>query len=210
MKKINWKTLVVTCIICLLPALLGAFFYDRLPQQIAGHFNINNEPDMFFSKNLALFGIPVFMMVLQAVMCIINDLCSHYKSGRPRIEIIFKWLIPIMSLILYPIMLSYTLGAQTDIRRIVCFTVGLLIAVTGNYLPKISYEQRKGMRKYPMPKDESSWRKMSRAFGYTFTFTGLLLAASILLPASASVAALAVMIISMLAVTLYSICLSRQ
>ena len=210
MKEIKWKSMFFTSIICLLPALLGVFFYDRLPLQIAGHFNINNEPDMYISKNIALFGIPVLMMILQAVMCIIGDMSSHYKSARPRIDAVFKGVIPAMSLILYPVMLSYALGAQTDIRRIVCFTVGLLTAVIGNYLPKISYEQRTKMKKYPMPKDESEWRKISRAIGYTFTFTGLLLALSILLPNIASVVALIVMIISMLAVTLYSVRLSRQ
>ena len=50
MKHIKWKTLIITGVIALLPILIGIFLWDKLPGQIAIHFNLNNEPDGFASK----------------------------------------------------------------------------------------------------------------------------------------------------------------
>ena len=45
MKKINYKILLVTCIVTLFPIALGLVFYDSLPNEMAVHFNIKNNPD---------------------------------------------------------------------------------------------------------------------------------------------------------------------
>lgn len=58
MKKINFKILFVTCIVCLLPIIIGLVFYNQLPEQIAIHFDINNNPDTFFPKLAFIFGMP--------------------------------------------------------------------------------------------------------------------------------------------------------
>ena len=45
MKKINWKMLVITCIVSILPIFIGLYFYSKLPESIGIHFDINNNPD---------------------------------------------------------------------------------------------------------------------------------------------------------------------
>jgi len=47
MKKINYKILLVTCIVTLFPIALGLVFYDSLPNEMAVHFNIKNNPDNY-------------------------------------------------------------------------------------------------------------------------------------------------------------------
>ena len=39
-KYIKWKSMAVTCIICLLPILLGVSRWNELPDSIAIHFDI--------------------------------------------------------------------------------------------------------------------------------------------------------------------------
>ena len=73
MKNINWKIVIITSLVCLLPIVLGIIFYQQLPEQMPVHFNINNEIDSYASKNFALFGIPIILTGLQVFCCILTD-----------------------------------------------------------------------------------------------------------------------------------------
>ena len=179
MKKINWKTSILSCMVCLLPILFGLIFYDKLPDTMAIHFNINNEADGFASKNFALFGIPVLMTMLQLFCCIICDINETKKGKRPKLITIVKWIIPILSVVISIIMIEIPLGSTVDVRRSILLVLGILYLVMGNYFPKMSYEQMKG-KIHPMPKDEKTYRKISRLMGYTFVIFGGLLLLSII------------------------------
>ena len=72
-KKIDWKILIITGLICLIPMIFGAILYDQLPEQMAVHFGVNNEPNSFAPKEFALFGIPLLMTALQIICCISSD-----------------------------------------------------------------------------------------------------------------------------------------
>ena len=73
MRKIDGKMLSLTLAVCLLPIVFGVFFYQKMPEMVAIHFNMNNEVDHYASKNFALFGIPVLMIMLQIFCCVMSD-----------------------------------------------------------------------------------------------------------------------------------------
>ena len=50
--------------------------------------------------------------------------------------------------------------------------------ISGNYIPKMSYEYAKGTI-HPMPKTEKTFKKMIRILGYTFVISGVLIIAAI-------------------------------
>ena len=83
MKFIKWKSLILTCIVCLLPILPGIALWDKLPDTMAIHFNINNEPDNFASKAFVVFGLPLLMVLLQLFCCFVNDINAH-KHGESK------------------------------------------------------------------------------------------------------------------------------
>ncbi|MBI9095957.1 MAG: DUF1648 domain-containing protein [Sphaerochaeta sp.] len=49
------KTMVITTLVCLMPLILSAILYDRLPEQIPIHFDVAGEADNYASKALAMF-----------------------------------------------------------------------------------------------------------------------------------------------------------
>ena len=57
MKKIS-KLTVITTLITLLPIVLGIALYDRLPDVVATHWGIDNQPNGWSSKAMAAFGMP--------------------------------------------------------------------------------------------------------------------------------------------------------
>lgn len=178
MKKVDWKSLIITCMVCLLPILFGIIFYDKLPEKMPVHYNINNEVDRYASKNFAVFGIPLLMTMLQIVCCTISDFRKEQNEKEPRFIKIVKWIIPILSVVISIITIEVPLGSDVDVRKSIMLVLGILYIILGNYLPKMSYKQMKG-KMHPMPKSEKMYHKMTRMMGYTFVGFGFLLLISI-------------------------------
>ena len=167
MKFIKWKSLIITSVICLLPILLGIALWDSLPDSMAIHFNINNQPDNFASKGFVVFGLPILMMLLQIFCCFINDINAHKHGERIKFERITKWIIPVMTVVLQVITLGYGLGWDIDIRKASSLIVGVILITKGNYLPKFDY-----IKNYDI--DTEKARKINRFIGFETVIMGLL------------------------------------
>ncbi len=202
MKKIDWKMLGLTLVVCCLPILFGIAFYARLPEKMAIHFKIDNAPDGFASKNFALFGIPLFMMAMQLFCCILSDVKQTKEERSPKFIVVIKWLIPILSVMTSILTIEISLGSAVEVRTIVCAVLGILFMVIGNYMPKVSYENVKGMM-HPMPKNEEIFGKFMRLQGYTFVLVGLLLVISIFCQPMVTVGVMVGMIVVMVLETIF-------
>ncbi len=195
MKKINWKILIITCIVCLSPIVLGIIFYQQLPKQMPIHFNINNEANGYAPKNFALFGIPIILTGFQVLCCIISDIQKNKELETPKFITIVKWIIPILSVVILTIIIEIPLGSAVDVRKSICLIMGILFILTGNYLPKMSYEIAKG-KMHPMPKNETMYRKMTRMWGYSFVIGGISLLISVLFSVIFTIAIIIVLLVS--------------
>lgn len=178
MKKINWNFIIFTCLLCLMPICLGLYFYEELPDSMAIHFNINNQPDNWASKNFAILGLPIIMTLLQIFCCIVSDLNEKEKGKSPKIIKVMKWFIPIVTVFIYTLTILVGLGKEVDIGKVVTIFLGLMFVIMGNYMPKMSYEDAKG-NIHPMPKTEKTFKKMARTMGYTFIVGGILMIGAI-------------------------------
>ncbi len=187
MKMIKWKSLIVTCLVCLLPILFGFILWDRLPDTMAIHFDINNNPNGFASKGFTVFGLPVMMVALQVICCIIYDVNALKHGERKKFERVTKWIIPIMTIVLQVVTLGYGLGENLDIRKVAMLLVGLIFLVQGNYLPKFDYIKNRDI-------DTEKARKINRFIGFETVVVGVLFIASIFLPPVASVVCLILLI----------------
>lgn len=142
MKSIKWKFLIITCIVCILPIFFGLWLWKDLPDSIAIHFNFNNQPDNFVSKEFAVFGLPLIMAAFQIICCAATDL-SKNKTGTPKkFELITKWILPVISIILQFITLGYALGLNIDIRKSTVTLIGIIFIVAGSTLPSLDYVKK--------------------------------------------------------------------
>ncbi|MBR2404474.1 MAG: DUF1648 domain-containing protein [Clostridia bacterium] len=176
MKFIKWKPLLISCLVCLFPILIGLLLWDELPDTIAIHFDINNTPDNYTSKAFAVFGLPIMMAFLQLICCFINDIKAFKHGERKKFELVIKSIIPLMSIILQVITLGYSLGWNIDIRKAVALIVGAIFLVTGNYLPKLDY-----INNYDL--DTEKARKINRFIGFGTVIMGILSLITAFLPA---------------------------
>ena len=172
MKFIKWKTLIITSVICLMPILMGVCLWNELPEIMAIHFDINNNPDNFASKGFVVFGLPCIMALLQLVCCFINDINAAKHGERKKFERATKWIIPVMTIILQIVTIGYALGWNLDIRRIAAFIVGIIFLVIGNYLPKLDYVKNHNV-------STEKARKINRFIGFETVIMGVLFVVSV-------------------------------
>ena len=203
MKFIKWKALIVTCIVCLLPIILGVVLWGSLPDRMAIHFDMYNNPDNFASKGFVVFGLPALMVVLQIISCLINDINAYHKGPRKKFETVTKWIIPAMSIILQVVTLGYGLGWNIDIRKVAGVIVGSILLVIGNYLPKFDY-----IKNYNL--DTEKARKINRFIGFETVIMGLLFIISIFMPPIATVFCLVLLIIYAIISVIYGIIVCRK
>ncbi len=187
MKFMKWRILIITCIVCLLPVLLGVALWEKLPDTMAIHFNMYNQPDNFASKGFVVFGLPVLMAVLQIICCVINDINAARHGERKKLAMVTKWIIPIMAVILQAVTLLYGLGMAIDIRRVAMLIVAAIFLIMGNYMPKFDY-----IKNYDL--DTEKARKINRFIGNLMVIMGVLAIVSIFLSPVYSVAWLILLI----------------
>jgi uncharacterized membrane protein len=203
MKFIKWKTLIITCLVCLLPVLLGVALWDKLPETMAIHFNMYNEPDNFASKGFVVFGLPAMMAILQIICCIITDIKIKQYGERKKFVTVTKWIIPIMAVILQIVTLLYGLGMMIDIRRVAMIIVAGIFIVMGNYMPKFEY-----IKNYDVEAHKA--RKINRFIGILMVIMGILALISIFLPPVYSVAWLILLIPYAIVCIVYGIKVGRK
>lgn len=197
MKRINKKILMITIIVCLLPILVGIIFYNSLPEKVAIHFNLSNQPDNYFSKTGFIFGMPIIMVFLQIFCCLVSDLSNKNLEVNKKVITIYKWIIPILTIVLYGVTICYALGKELDIRKIVMCIIGILFIVIGNYTPKV-------IGSVPHLQNEKLKRRLTRLIAYLFIANGILAIFSILFQPMISVAVIAIAILEVILLTIYA------
>ena len=75
----NKKMILFTSVITLLPIFIGMFLWNQLPDSIATHFGVNNQPDGYSSKAFAVFGLPLILLAVHLVVWSQQTLIPNQK-----------------------------------------------------------------------------------------------------------------------------------
>ncbi len=203
MKFMKWKILIITCAVCLLPVLLGLALWQQLPDTMAIHFNMYNQPDNFAHKGFVVFGLPLMMVALQIICCVTSDVQAARHGGRKKFIAIVKWIIPLMTIVLQVVTLLYGLGKDIDIRRVAMLIVAVIFLIMGNYMPKFDY-----IKNYDVEAHKA--RRINRFIGNLMVIMGLLATVSLFLPPVYSVVWLVLLIPYAVVCIIYGIRVGRK
>ena len=122
---------VIGNLVILTPIIVGLVFYNQLPSRVAIHFNVEEQANGFMDRNLAIVVLPFIALVIY------NLLFSFFKQITiPFLKEFMLWLIPIFSVVIQGLILTFALGGQIQVRLTVIWLVALIFLVIGNYLPK--------------------------------------------------------------------------
>ena len=166
--RVDKKSLFLSVGICLLPILIGVYYFNVLPEQIAVHFNAKGEPDNFVSKTCAIIGIPIFLAVVQVIISLVVDFDKTPKKGA----LIIKGIIPLISVLVQGGIVAYALDNNFNIPQLAVFIIGIVLIILGNYLPKKEFWGKYNFNLFGLEKGVNE-QKVIRAYALHTTFSGV-------------------------------------
>ena len=175
------RTMMLTSIVMLIPILIGVLLWERLPEQVATHFDFEGNPNGWTSKEFTVFGIPLFLLVCQWIAAAVTLSDPKHKNLSEKVFRMILWIVPMASLLLALVCYGYELGYETSDRTIAFATMGVLFIVIGNYLPKCRQNYTIGIKIPWTLHDEENWNHTHHMAGYLWILGGLLILANIFL-----------------------------
>ena len=166
--------LVIGSGVILLQTVVGVILWDRLPEQIATHFGLNNQPDGYSSRTFTVFGMPLILLALHWICLLAGGKNGQMYSRKLRYVVLF--IVPATSLLMTVVCYGYALGMGFNVGRVVVPFVGVLLAVSGNYMPKVRRNYTVGIKVPWTLADEENWEKTHRFAAPVWVIGGILLA----------------------------------
>lgn len=175
------KSTLISTLICFFPIIPAIILYNKLPAQIAVHFNSAGIADGYLSKPIALFGLPTLLAAI--------NIYSHFRINKDpksenasiRLKELLKWLIPLLSITMIPISIFKSMGIDIPIVFISQTILGLVIIICGNYMPKCKQNYTVGIKLPWTLYDEVNWNKTHRFSGFIWVVGGIIILLNALL-----------------------------
>ena len=175
MIKKNWKLMLITSAVILLPVLAGVLLWNQLPEQIPTHWNADGDVDGWSSKAFAIFGLSGIMLALHW-LCALGTGADPKKENHPqKIVQLVLWIIPVLSVLLHTMTYAVALGKEVRVEMIMPVVVGLVLAIVGNYLPKCKQNYTIGIKIPWTLNSEENWNRTHRFAGRLWVVCGLVL-----------------------------------
>lgn len=161
----------------LLIAAMWAFalaVYPRLPDRVPTHWNLKGEIDGWGGPGSAFLfpaiasGLAVLLLVLPRV----DPRRANWEKFRDEVRLLLTVLV-LFTAWVEAVVLGGALGWNIDTTRAVLGAVGVLLAIIGNYLPRIRSNWFFGIRTPWTLSSERVWRETHRVGGRAFVIGGV-------------------------------------
>ena len=151
-------------IIILTPYLFVAYFWNKFPDQIATHFDMDGKPNDYSSKvaGLLLFpGINILMYFLFIILPKIDPSRKNYGLFQDKFKIIRMLLHALLSFITM-VTVFYSLGYQFNLSYVLYYGLLAFFLVMGNYIGNVRHNYFIGVRTPWTLANESVWTSTHR------------------------------------------------
>lgn len=173
MIKKNWKHLLITSIVIILPILAGLLLWNQLPEQVPSHWNTAGEVDGWSSKPFFVFGLPLILLAAQW-LCVLGTGADPKRKNHPeKVLQLVLWIIPVISILLNTATYCVAFGIEVRMEVIMPIFFGIVFTIIGNYLPKCKQNYTIGIKIPWTLSSEENWNKTHRFAGRLWTVCGL-------------------------------------
>lgn len=172
--KLNLKNIVISSLMCLLPAIISLLIWDRLPEEIATSFDFKGDAIEYMPKFQAIMGVSVYLLFFHIfmILTIKFDPLKNNNSAKIKNKIIY--LMPILSNVVIGLIIMYSLDFNIDINRIVFLFISILFAILGNFLPKCKKNYTIGIRTPWTLNSEDNWYYTHRISGKIWFYASII------------------------------------
>ncbi|HWK88819.1 MAG TPA: SdpI family protein [Longimicrobium sp.] len=165
----------------------AAVIYGRLPDRIPTHWNAAGQVDGYAGRLEGAFLSPAIATATLALMYVLRRIDPRRDNVR---RFAGEWVLIVNLIILFLAFLqgatmAYALGVEMDVTGVTLAAAGLMMAVLGNFMPRIRSNWYMGIRTPWTLDNERVWRATHRVGGVTFVIGGLGIFAAAWLPEQA-------------------------
>ena len=178
----NKKLLIITSLLTLLPIPVGLLLWNKFPETMAIHFGITGQADGYASPSMAVFVLPVIMLVLQWVCVLASTLDKRNQNRNRKIQNLVLWIIPLIGNISIFGIYALSLGLEFSPVAWTMIFMGLTFAAIGNYMPKTRMNATIGIKVYWAYTSDENWNATHRLGGKLWVAGGLFIALCFWLP----------------------------
>lgn len=170
--KIDKTKWVISTLLCLAPILVGIYYYGDLPDMMVTHWGVNNEPNGWMPKAVAVFVLPAALAVLQ-IICLWATKFDKKTRQQPKIFTdIMIWICPVICILAYSVTIAYGLGHEVPVGEMLAPLLGVLFIVLGNYMPKLTMNSYMGIKLPWTYSSEENWNRTHRLGGKVWVICG--------------------------------------
>ena len=174
MLKKNKGTLIVTTLVMLIPMLVGLLLWNKLPEPMPSHWDINGEVDGWSSKGFAVFFFPALLLAIHWLCVFASCADPKSKNYTPKMITLVLWICPVLSLVVNSMVYAAGLGYEISIEIVMPLLVGLMLVIVGNLLPKCRQSYTMGIKLPWTLNNEENWNKTHRFGGKLWVIGGVI------------------------------------
>ena len=167
----NYKrTMLITSLVILAPMIIGFILWNKLPNEIATHFDSSGIPDKYSNKLFTIVGIPLILLAVQFFGMFFTK--KNFEKAGKKMSLVTLWLCPLISLVVMLVIYTKALGYSLDVTYIGMGLVSFITILVGNYLPKVKQNSTIGIKIPTTLKDEENWYETHRFAGKLWVLMG--------------------------------------
>lgn len=168
------QTFKIGLVLLFIPIVIGLFVYSEMPDMMPTHFDFNNEPDSYSSKEFALFGLPLLMIGIYLFTYFIVNADPRRKYQNDKILNVTFLTIPVISILVTLLTISSSRGNTPDIGLWINVLISIIFIFLGNYLPKTKRNYTVGIKIPWTLHSDKVWEKTHRFGGKVFVIGGFI------------------------------------
>lgn len=174
MIKQNIKRLILTSLVMLIPMVIGLLLWNKLPEKIPSHWDINGNIDGWSSKPFAVFFFPGLLLAFHWLCALASSADPKHKNYPPKMLTLVLWICPVLSLVMNTLVYATAMGYALKVEIIIPLLVGLMFIIVGNLLPKCSQSYTLGIKLPWTLASEENWNKTHRMAGKLWVLGGII------------------------------------
>ena len=182
MLKKYWKTLLITSLVTLLPAAVGLLLWDKLPDIMNIHWNVQVQADGTAGKAFAIFAMPLTLLALHGLCFFLTAVTNRSNDQTPKAMTLALWIVPVISNMSMALLYTSALGLEPNFGLLTMVPMGILFMVIGNFMPKFRRNTTMGIKIKWTLADDENWNATHRFGGKLWFWGGLLIMLLSLIP----------------------------
>lgn len=170
------KSEIVVLVIIIISIIIGIYFYPRMPERVASHWNTKGEVDDYMSKFWGLFLMPIIstiLLLLFIFMPKIDPLKANVEKFRKYFDNFIVLLIAFL-FYLYLLTIFWNLNIKFSMIGFLAPAFGILFYYCGVLVENAKRNWFIGIRTPWTLSNEKVWDKTHKIGGKLFKIVGII------------------------------------